>query len=277
MKIIDSLQLYAQLDSLSPAECRREMSLIAEQLWKIPSLSIITQPELGLTPKQIRVFKKTLERRRQGEPLAYILGNQGFYANIYAISPAAMVPRPETECLIDWTLNRFSKRKERRLNVLEVGTGSGVVALSLASQCPHWHITATDISIPALRLAARNASRDGLKIKLRCAHLFPPRSNRYDLILSNPPYIAHHEHSTLLALKHEPTQALVAGTDGLFLLRQLIKQAPYYLKRGGWLILEHSWKQHRTLRRIASLAGYSRMECVHDLAGRQRGLAASYL
>ena len=276
MNLKECLQDYETLDTLSTREAHQELALIAERLWKISPLLLITSPQFQLNARQVKSFKKALQRRRRGEPLAYILGEQGFYRDIYGIDAAALVPRPETECLIDWTLDHFAESKKRSLKVLEIGTGSGVISLSLASLCPQWRITATDISIASLRLAAHNAYKHKVRINFLRTDLFPARSTRYDFIVTNPPYVAHYEHIGRPHLKFEPRIALVGGTDGLHFVRKIIRRAPHYLKKNGWLLMEHGWKQHHAVQKIFRHYGYNRQKCLYDLAGKRRGLAACY-
>lgn len=264
------LELSQQLTFLARAEQQHESLLIAESLWDIKRAKLIAHPDLPLTDGA--QFKRALARRRAGEPLAYILGHWPFYADVYATSPAALAPRNDTECLVERTL----VDTRSRLKLLEIGTGCGVLALSIAKQRPDWHITATDTSLAALHLARQNARRLGLRVALRRGDLFAAirPATRYDIILSNPPYVAAGEYLARPYLRHEPRQALLSGADGLHHIRLILRQARAYLGPGGRLILEHGSRQGLAVARLARRYGYVRQFIIYDGAGQRRGLEA---
>ena len=264
------LELSQQLTFLARAEQQREALLMAESLWGIKRAELIAHPDLPLTDGA--QFKRALARRRAGEPLAYILGHWPFYAAVFATSPAALAPRNDTECLVERTL----VDTRPRLKLLEIGTGCGVLALSIARQRPGWHITATDTSLAALHLARQNAHRLGLRVALRRGDLFAAirPATRYDIILSNPPYVAAGEYLARPYLRHEPRQALLSGADGLNHIRLILRQAHAYLSPGGRLILEHGSRQGLAVARLARRYGYVRQFIIYDGAGRRRGLEA---
>lgn len=269
----DLARLYDPLAELSPRQRREEAALIAKELWNCSFSSLMTSSRLS--ERRRKEFLAVAKRRQAGEPLAYILGSQGFYDSVYRVSSDVLIPRPDSECLIDWLLNSFHPHKWLRL--LDIGTGSGALALSLAAKRPAWLITATDISAEAIRLARDNARMHGLTARLLRADLFPPDySRRYDIILSNPPYLTCNERIQRRQLRHEPQKALVGGSDGLAIIRRILEKAPRRLKRGGWLVLEHGWRQHNAVRRLARQLGYVRCLCLYDLAGRQRAMAAQH-
>jgi len=238
----------------------------------MPSSCLIK--DVKLTAQQQREFLAVKGRRQAGEPLAYILGSQGFYNSVYRVSSDVLIPRSDSECLIDWLLDSFSPSKQLRL--LDIGTGSGVLALSLAAERPNWLITATDIDSRALRLARDNVRTHKLALRLIRTNLFPPNPCRYDIILSNPPYLTHNEKAQQPQLRYEPLVALVGGSDGLVVIKRILKKAPQHLKRGGWLVLEHGWRQHNVIKRLAKQLGYVRCSCLYDLGKRQRAIVAQH-
>ena len=264
------LELSQQITFLSRSEQRHESLLIAESLWGINRARLIAHPQLPLTQAQSNQFEHALVRRCSGEPLAYILGDWQFYTDVYATSPAALAPRNDSECLVD----RVLVNTQPRLKLMELGTGCGALALSIARQRRDWRITATDISRPALDLARQNARRLGLRVVFRQSDLFAAirLSAKYDIILSNPPYVSVGEYLARPHLRHEPRQALLSGADGLNHIRLILRQAHAYLNRGGRLILEHGNRQGTAVADLARRDGYTRPHIIYDTVGRRRGL-----
>ncbi|MGA7540032.1 MAG: peptide chain release factor N(5)-glutamine methyltransferase [Steroidobacteraceae bacterium] len=235
-----------------------------------------TRARLRSHPEEIprreaaRRFFELIERRASGEPVAYILGRKGFWTIELAVSPAVLVPRPETELLIERAL---ALHPDRRARVADLGTGSGAIALALANARPGWQVTATDISAEALAVARANASRLGLSrvelVQGDWLDCLPGRS--FDLLLSNPPYIAVDDPSLAQpALMHEPRLALVAAEEGFAALRRIIRAAPGHLEPGGWLLLEHGATQSAALAGELVARGFAQVRSHRDLAGCER-------
>lgn len=213
-------------------------------------------------------FLHDIERRQRGEPVAYITGRKGFWTLELKVNPAVLVPRPETELLVEWALSLIPKQMSWR--VADLGTGSGCIALAIAAERPQAQVTATDASAAALALAAENARNLRLPLRLLQGSWWQAvGAEHFDLIVSNPPYIAAHD-PHLQHLVHEPRQALTDEADGLACLREIINQAPEHLDSGGWLLLEHGFDQGAAVRELFGAAGFSEIETRHDLAGLER-------
>ncbi|HTX06858.1 MAG TPA: peptide chain release factor N(5)-glutamine methyltransferase [Steroidobacteraceae bacterium] len=217
-----------------------------------------------------RRFFELIDRRGRGEPIAYILGRKDFWTLELEVGPAVLVPRPETELLVERAL---ALRSEPHARVADLGTGSGAIALALASARPGWQVTATDISPEALALAAANASRLGLsRVELVQGDWFDCLAGRsFHLLLSNPPYIAVDDPALAQpALMHEPRLALVAAEEGFAALRRIIRAAPEHLEPGGWLLLEHGAGQSAALAGELVARGFAQVRSHSDLAGCER-------
>jgi release factor glutamine methyltransferase len=216
-------------------------------------------------------YRELVSRRAGGEPLAYILGTKDFWTLRLSVSPAVLVPRPETELLVERALALCDRGTAR---VADLGTGSGAIALALASERPGWRIVATDISDAALTVARTNAARLGLAAVvefLQGSWFEPLRGRKFDLIVSNPPYIRADDpalHS--LGLKHEPQNALTPGPNGLASIETIAAGAPDHLERGGWLLLEHGADQGPDVRRALVARGFTHVRSHRDLAGHER-------
>ncbi len=219
---------------------------------------------VGDWPRVAALFR----RRLAGEPAAYLLGEKEFHGLDLQVDARVLVPRPDTETLVDWALACLEGRPAPR--VLDLGTGSGAIALALQRTRPDARIEAVDASADALAVAAANARRLGLPVAFRQASWLdgaPPGA--YDLIVSNPPYIAEGD-PHLPALCHEPRSALVAGIDGLDELRQIVRAAPAHLAEGGRLLLEHGHDQAAAVRQLLAAAGFADIQHRHDLSGIAR-------
>ncbi len=215
-----------------------------------------------------------LARRAAGEPLAYLLGEREFYGLMLRVTPAVLVPRPETETLVDWALTLVPALPAP--TALDLGTGSGAVALAVRHRAPQLTVTATDASTPALAVAQANATRLGLPIHFLQGDWWQPlNGRRFGLVVSNPPYIASHD-PHLAALTHEPLAALTPGGDGLGALRELIAGAPAHLLPGGWLLLEHGYDQASAVSQLFSDRGFVAISTQADLAGQPRCTGARW-
>jgi release factor glutamine methyltransferase len=202
------------------------------------NVELITQSKYQLTPTERQTLNAFIQQRMDGMPFSYISGNKGFYHLDFKVTPDTLIPRPETELLIDIALDLFPKNQTCKL--LDMGTGSGIIAVTLADKNPHWQVTATDFSSAALEVAQQNATTDINFIQGSWFDTVPNQS--FDLIISNPPYIEQGD-VYLDDLTHEPITALTSGKDGLDDIRIIIKQAPDYLKKNGFLLLEHGHNQ----------------------------------
>ncbi|WP_457665033.1 peptide chain release factor N(5)-glutamine methyltransferase [Thiolapillus sp.] len=227
-------------------------------------------PEYRLDDKESARYESLLERRMKGEPLAYLTGHREFWSLDLKITPATLIPRPETELLVEAAL----ALPLQQASVLDLGTGSGAIALALAGERPKWNITATDLSAEALEVAALNAARlQRTNVGFLHGHWFEAldEKQRYHLILCNPPYVAETDpHLQDNGLPYEPQTALVAGTDGLSDLRLIITRAPAYLRPDGWLIVEHGLEQGAAVRQLFEDAGFDQIQTRQDLEQRDR-------
>jgi release factor glutamine methyltransferase len=224
---------------------------------------------------------RALVQRRAGErvPVSLLLGQREFWSLPFRVSRDVLTPRPETETLVEAALSKVPNA-ESSLRILDVGTGSGAIALSLASELPHAEITATDISSPALQIAMENADHLHLRERVRflAGDLFEPvASERFDLVVSNPPYVARDDAASLPPeLSHEPDMALFAGADGLEVIRRLVAEAGNHLSPGGWLLFELSPEQIETVETELAEAGFSEIERRFDLARLPRVVGARW-
>jgi len=238
-------------------------------------------PEECLDAVSAAHFRSLLQRRIEGEPLAYLTGEREFWSLPLAVSPAVLIPRPESELVVERALALLSEPRSDSgaMRVAELGTGSGAIVLALATERPHWGLVATDRCAAALRVARLNAQRLGLaeRIEFLEGDWFAPLgARRFHAILSNPPYVSDSE-ANAGSLRFEPRLALSAGPSGLEALTYLITHAGAYLEPGGWLVLEHGLAQGRPLERALVAAGYARVRCHRDLTGRDRVTEAQWL
>lgn len=224
-----------------------------------------------LAADEVARFEALLARRIAGEPVAYLLGTRGFWRFDLQVGPATLIPRPETELLVELALARLPT--DRVARIADLGTGSGAIALALAYERPRARVVATDASADALAIARGNAAALALdNIEFRHGDWFAPLAGgRFDLVASNPPYIAEADvHLDQGDLRHEPRAALASGTDGLDAIRILARDAPAHLRPGGWLLLEHGWEQGAAVRALLSAAGLVEVETARDLGLRDR-------
>lgn len=219
-------------------------------------------------PAQAAAFEALVARRAAGEPVAYLVGRRGFWSFDLVVTPDTLIPRPETERLVELALERLPA--DRPLRLADLGTGSGAIALALAAACPQARIHASDRSLGALAVARENGRRLGLTVDWREGDWWQPLAGEvFDLVVSNPPYIAEAD-PHLPALRHEPRRALVAGADGLDDLRRIVAGAPAHLAPGGWLLLEHGHDQGAAVRALLSGHGLQQVVTRADLAGQDR-------
>ena len=242
-------------------------ALLAHQLG-VTRERLIAQPEQRVAPADAQGLAKFVARRQRGEPLAYLLGEKEFYGRMFLVSPAVLIPRPETEQLVEAALS-LGLRDDA--HILDLGTGSGCIAITLALERPAWHVTASDSSNDAIRVARVTAGKSqATNLTFRHGCWFSAISDqRFDLIVSNPPYVAVDD-PHLDALRFEPRTALVADADGLACLHTIIDGAPPHLVPGGYLALEHGYDQAASLRDRFAASGWRDVLTLTDLAGLER-------
>ncbi len=268
MLTIESLLNAAELPDSPTPRLDAEL-LLAHALGKSRSY-LHTWPERELDAPQLERYRAALARRQAGEPVAYILGQQGFWSLELEVASHTLIPRPDTELLVETVLALLPATPAA---LLDLGTGTGAIALALASERPAWQVTGVDRVPEAVALAERNRAR--LKLAnagFVASHWFSALAGqRYQLIVSNPPYIAADDrHLGEGDVRFEPSSALVAGADGLDDIRLIIAQAPGYLDAGGWLLLEHGFDQAAAVRELLSARGFSAVESRRDLGGHER-------
>ena len=225
----------------------------------------------GVSAADAAHFEALVQRRGIGEPVAYLTGSRGFWTLDLAVSPATLIPRPETELLVEQALLRIPN--DAAVRVADLGTGSGAIALALARERPQAQLVATDASADALDVSRGNAQRNAIgNVEFRQGDwLAPVLGERFDVIVSNPPYIAEHDpHLDAGDLRFEPLLALACGVDGLDAIRMIAVAAPAHLRAGGWLLLEHGLDQGPAVRTLLRDAGFYGVKTVRDLESRDR-------
>jgi len=268
MPTIENLLNSAELPD-SPSPRLDAEWLLAAALGK-PASYLRTWPEREVPAEVAARFAADLARRRAGEPVAYILGRQGFWSLDLEVAPATLIPRPDTELLVETALALLPATPAA---VLDLGTGTGAIALALAAERPAWRLTGVDRVGEAVALAERNRRRLGLGNAdfLQSDWFSALDGRRFDLIASNPPYIATDDpHLVLGDVRFEPASALVAGADGLDDIRLIVTQAPEHLESGGWLLLEHGFEQAAAVRELLNARGFFNAESRRDLGGHER-------
>jgi len=272
MTIIASLLRNAELPDSPTARLDVEL-LLAAALGK-PRSFLHTWPERIVSTEAAVTFAGYVERRRTGEPVAYILRQQGFWKLDLEVAPHTLIPRPDTELLVEAALELHAGTPSLApVSVLDLGTGTGAIALALANERSAWNVTAVDRVPEAVALAERNRQRLHLdNVKVLTSHWFSAlEGQRFELIISNPPYIASADpHLAAGDVRFEPSSALVAGVDGLDDLRLIIGQAPSHLEAGGWLLLEHGYDQAAAVRDLLANQGFERVHSRKDLGDHER-------
>jgi release factor glutamine methyltransferase len=251
---------------------RLDAQLILAALLDRPRSWLIAHDDALLSPAQSDAWQALSERRAAGEPLAYVLGQKEFHGLLLRVDPRVLIPRADTELLVDWAceLSSGSFGMLECPALVDLGTGSGAIALAVKQSQPRVRMTATDISDDALAVARANANRLNLDIEFLAGSWWAPLQNRrFDLVLSNPPYIAGGD-PHLAALHHEPSLALTPSGDGLDALRAVVGGAAAHLQPAGWLLLEHGHDQASALRHLLSAHGFEAIGTRRDLAGQER-------
>ena len=252
-------------------EARREASLLLRHVLGVSDAWLIAHPDDAVDVAQTAAFRNVIERRARGEPIAYLTGTRGFHAIELCVTSGVLIPRAETEVLVDLALQCIPVDVDCR--VADLGTGSGAIALAIAHARPQARVVATDISEAALDVARGNAERLHIgNVEFRQGDWYAGLGDgRFDVIVSNPPYIAEGDpHLHEGDLRFEPAAALASGADGLDAIRVIVRSAREHLRNGGWLLLEHGFDQGADVRDLLLDHGYAEVFTRHDLEGRER-------
>ena len=269
--------MTSTLGALWRAACQRidrlDARLLIEAVCACTHAELIAHPERELSDAQAKQLETLISRREAGEPLAYLLGSAWFHGLEFSVTPDVLIPRPETELLVDLAAERA--RAMDSPQIVDLGTGSGIVAILLARQCPQASVSAVDISAAALAVAKANAGRHGVAIDFYAGHWYAPLGGkRFNLIVANPPYVADGDpHLHQNGLPYEPRNALsdgVAGGDGMACLQEIVAGAAAHLRPDGWLLMEHGYDQAAKVRELLNRAGFTSVASWRDEAGIER-------
>ena len=242
----------------------REARLLLAEVCGFSQASLAASPEQDIPFEVENAFHEFIQRRIKGEPVAYILGRKEFYGLDLSVNPSVLIPRPETELLVDLALER------KPASMLDLGTGSGAIGIAVKFNLPGTRVVAVEADMSALLIAQRNAARLNLDIDFRHGRWFEPvAGERFDLVVSNPPYVASAD-PHLAALRFEPQGALVAGPDGMDAIREITSAAGAFLLPGAWLLLEHGFGQEEAVRGLIAGAGLESITTWPDLSGIAR-------
>jgi len=249
---------------------RSEARLLLREASGQSAAAIAAFPERVLDAAAAERFCDWLMRRAAGEPVAYILGEREFFGRSFRVGSGVLIPRPDTEVIVEEALRRANEWSAPR--VLDLGTGSGAIAISLALECPAACVTAVDASEAALRVARDNAEALGAKLEFHHGDWFAPvAGQRFEIVATNPPYVADADiHLEQGDLRFEPRSALAAGADGLDDIRRIVTAAPDYLVERGWLLIEHGFEQGAAVRALLVARGFQDAASSRDLAGHER-------
>jgi len=271
MNIAQALEIKGEIDSYE----RQEAAWLLEHILGINALELKLRLEQELTEMQEQAYLDGLARIEQGEPLAYVTGSQPFWTLDLKVTHDTLVPRPDTEILVETVLKL---PLSSQVNIVDLGTGTGAIALALASERPQWQVTATDIYAPTLAVAQDNAVRHGLmQVNFACGAWFEAlEQQQFDLIVSNPPYIDPDD-VHMQKLKSEPERALIADKQGMADIEIIITQGKDWLKPNGWIVLEHGYDQGPAVCEIFEQLGFEQIQTIKDYGGNDRVTLAQWV
>lgn len=271
--LLSATRRLAQSPSSSP---KLDAEMLLMRLLGVERAWLYAHPEAELPAPVMAAFETLVDARERGMPVAYLVGEREFFSRVFRVTPDTLIPRPDTERLIDAVLQLKLPEHAR---ALDLGTGTGALAVTLALECPEWDVTATDIHAGTLAVARENAARLGACVRFCVGDWFTalPADDRFDLILSNPPYIAAEDpHLAQGDVRFEPRRALVAADNGLADIAHIVAVARDRLHDGGWLLVEHGWQQADTVAALVRDAGYAPVKTLLDLAGHPRAVLAGW-
>ncbi|CAG9934272.1 protein-(glutamine-N(5)) methyltransferase [Candidatus Nitrotoga arctica] len=257
--------------AINPSSARIEIQCLLQQVLKVPRAWLLAHSEHYPNEAEQTPYHELLQRRLRGEPVAYLLGEREFFGLMFKVTPATLIPRPETELLVELVLSRIPQQGLCR--VLDLGTGSGAIALAVAHARPDVEVLGCDASTTALAVAHANAQQLAIANAafIHSDWFEALTTQKFNIIVSNPPYIAAGDpHLARGDVRFEPISALVSGSDGLHDIRHLVAHAPGYLETGGWLLLEHGYDQAAQVRELLQQAGFDVVFSACDLAGIER-------
>jgi len=263
-------QATQELSASRPDSARVDAEILLCHALEVHLSYIYANPE-QVAPTQLQHdFLRLVRERRLGMPVAYLTGTRSFWSLELLVNANVLIPRPETELLVETALSLIPAGTVQR--VVDLGTGSGAVALSLARERAHWEVHATDLSAPALEVAKENARRNGLgRVQFHQGCWTEPLAGKFDLVVSNPPYVAQDDaHLQQGDCRFEPRMALTPGSDGLSAFRQIATGSHTVLNDSGWLLLEHGYDQGPAVRALLNSTGYMEVRTIRDLAGIER-------
>ncbi|OZY86707.1 protein-(glutamine-N5) methyltransferase, release factor-specific [Cellvibrio mixtus] len=273
LSVAQCLQLARELESISDS-ARLDIELILCHILQKNRTWLFTWPEALLTPVQADRFQVFFNRRKSGEPVAHIIGQREFWSLPLAVNNSTLIPRPDTELLVETVLDLFAQdAPQQARRALDLGTGTGAIILAIASEKPHWKLLGVDFSADAVALAEYNRAALGL------SHVAIAQSNwfehvgaqLFDVIVSNPPYIDPQDpHLTQGDVRFEPLSALIADNQGLADIEHIVAQAGHYLQAQGWLLVEHGYDQAQRVRDLFTQRGFVQVETRRDLGGNER-------
>lgn len=276
-KIFELLQWGSEyLNKKKIGSSKIDAEILLADILKVPRLEFILLKDKNLNKKTIEKFKNFIKRHGRYEPVAYILGNTEFMSLKFFVNKLVLIPRPETEILAEKIIKYINENKIKKPQILDIGTGSGALAVSIAKNIRDAEVTAADISKKALKIARKNAEYNNVKnIQFKKSNLFDAfflKKNKFDIIVSNPPYVSRDEFKeiSLFVKKYEPKKALYGGKDGLDIIRKIIKYAPDYLKAKGLLALEVGYRQAKKTIKLMEDAKFRNISAVKDLSGIDR-------
>jgi release factor glutamine methyltransferase len=257
--------------AIIPSSARIEIQCLLQQVLNVPRAWLLAHPEHYPNETEQTHYHELLQRRLRGEPVAYLLGEREFFGLMFKVTPATLIPRPETELLVELALSRIPQQGLCR--VLDLGTGSGAIALAIARARPDVEVLGCDASTTALAVAHTNAQQLSIANAafIHSDWFEALMTQKFNIIVSNPPYIAAGDpHLARGDVRFEPISALVSGSDGLHDIRHIAAHAPDYLESGGWLLLEHGYDQAAQVRELLQQAGFDVVFSACDLAGIER-------